>query len=408
VFEGRGGIRLATKEDPMENRIGLVGAVVAAALLITAAPAKAQIVHMSSSKKQVYMLGLAQGAKNLAAKGETKKAKVVCFAAVKFLYHLVKMPMWLRRNRPALQQLAGACDPLFKNHPGNSNNGAAIQKQYGPQLHEYGLALRFPPVWKRTPGKSYKDIKQVVESRPLYKKAIPYVVDYVEKMPSPDKCLQGKCGNVQKTWPDVVAIVFARSASEKLIKSHAIPTIVSELKAIAGKVNKGKIGSLLNGANDLKRWVRLLRQAQSGHPGIARAERAMKGFVARAEKLQLARLRAARMPKDKYRGGGAGALKATAKRVWQRRFKEKVLKVVIRDERWSPAMGEGWWEKNIWKWGVFSRIHVSLAVQQRIKGKTMYRVFPATFARQRRAGGWSKPYMIGHGYPYLILEKHIR
>jgi hypothetical protein len=388
---------------------GSVAALVAT-LLISSAPATAQVVHMNTATKKQYFLGILQGAETAHKGGRAGVAKLACFGAGKLFFSMSRIPYFLRRNPNLLKRFAAVCDPIYKGHKGDASAGAATQAKYGPRLSEYGRALRLPPIWKRRPGKTYKEIKRVVEARQLGAKAVPYAIEYVNKMPELSLCFKGRCKGYEKTWDDVIAILFAKHAAATLIKSHAIPTIEAALSRAEGAVDNKSEASLLRATNELERWVALLRQAKPDHPGVAKYQGIAKAFAKRADRLSAARIAAARMPKALYRGGGAAAVKAAAKASYRRRYpKEKVLEVVLRQAKWSPATGEGWWQGKVWKWGVFSRLRVAVAVRQRIKGKTSYRVFHFTMARQRRSGGgWSTPYMLGgtdHGYP--ILKKNI-
>ncbi len=392
----------------MKHHITVGALIVLATLVLRPTAADAQIVHMNSAKKKQFMLGLVDGAQQLNKGGHAGKAKLACFSAVKFFMYLSKMPMWLQRNGPAVQKLAAVCNPLYKNHPGDANDPAAIQKHYGAKLHAYGLALRFPPVWKKLPGGSFADVKRVVDSPNVVKEALPYAVEYISKMPGPAKCMTGKCPGVHKTWPDLVTIIFSAHASKKMMTEFAIPMIGKNLKTIERRVNKRSDGSLRRAANDLKRWVGLLRQAKPDHPGIAVYRGRIKSFTALAEKIALARLRAARMPKDKFVRGNRRAISKAAARLWQRRYKDKVLRVVIRDEEWSAATWQGWQDGKVWKWAHISQVRVAIAIRQRVKGKTSYRVFPMSLGRQRKAGGgWSLPYISKRNYGYPILKKNI-
>jgi hypothetical protein len=385
-------------------------------LFASSSIASAQVTHMNSGKKLAYFKLFTGVAKKKVAEGKPGTAKVLCLSAFYLIKNQLRIPRWPQRNQAALKAYDSVCDALYKNHKADPAGGVAVVAQYKDKITEYGHALAFPPFGRaRTNSAGYlspfERYKRIVEQPLIYKTANAHAVEFVEKLPTLNAILQSKVRGVDALLPRLLEIVTGKFAGDPLIKKTAIPGIVKEVdKQVSQFRATWHPDRMAQAATQMNKWIRLLKQADPKHPKIARyaAEIAkMKVAVAKRYKAFMAKQR---MPKGKYRGANKAGLVATVRANYRASYpKEKILRVVVAAEDWSPARGAGWWKGNVWHWSVFSRLTpVAIAVEQRIKGKKSYRVFKITMARERKGRGWSKPYMVGGtGYGAPILKKNI-
>jgi hypothetical protein len=373
---------------------------------------QAQVAHMNQQTKLEAFALFMDGAAKLAGEGKPAEARFICLTGVLVVKDEFRIPRWAERNKAVLERFDQICDPLWKGHKGDAAGSAAVLARHRDALKEYGRTLGFPPFGRADTRAGYDTHKRTVDAVQVAGQAFALATRFVDELPAPGELLKARPAGFDEMSQSLAAIATGRSLAPRVAETEALPAIRAELKKLDGRIDlSGAPGEMLSRADELGRWLDLLRALQPKDAEVAAYTARIATVLETAEKKRAELVASERMPKNAYKGGDRDAVIADLTAAYRRKFpSEKVLRVVIASDAWGPARGEGWWEGGVWKWSVFSRIvDVAFAVETKAKGKStpLYHVYRISFGREKVGDGWGKPYVLATGWARPILRENI-
>jgi hypothetical protein len=379
-------------------------AAVAAIALPSVARAQA---HMSSQTKVQYFAAFVDAAGKKAGEGKPGEARLICWSGLFLIAPMMKVPRWPQRNRQVLESFDKTCGPLWKGRA--AGDAASILARYKTQVADYGEALAFPPFSSDSIDGGYEVHKRTIDALNIGPQAYKLAIEVADKLPAPEVVYARPPAGFNQMGTNLLLIATGQMGARKAADDKAFPAIKEQLDKIAGSI-KGSdtAGEMTGKADELEKWIALLRAGKSGDSAVKTYTDRVAEIRADAKRKWAAHVAKQRMPASTYRGGDKAAVIAQLRSIYQKRFpKEKIVRVVLASDGWGPARGEGWWDGDVWKWSVFSRLSgVAIAVKTNADD-TPYRVYNVSFGRERKGSGWTTPYVLATGYGRPILRENI-